>query len=115
MQPRSALRPRIILLLLMPQLLGACARAAKAPTVKAPAVLQGDFRTHDPSIIRQDSAYYVFSTGDEGGLNHGTIQIRRSTILANWELVGTIFPDIPEWIGNELGGVPPNLWAPRKS
>jgi len=112
MQTRSVLRPRIILLLLTPVLLAACARTAKAPAVKAPAVLQGDFRTHDPSIIRQDSAYYVFSTGDEGGLNHGTIQIRRSIDLANWELVGTIFSDIPKWIGDELGGVPPNLWAP---
>jgi arabinan endo-1,5-alpha-L-arabinosidase len=112
MQTRSVVRPRIILLLLMPLLLAACARAAKAPAIKAPAVLQGDFRTHDPSIIRQDSTYYVFSTGDERGLNHGTIQIRRSTDLANWQLVGTIFPDIPEWIGNELGDVPPNLWAP---
>jgi hypothetical protein len=71
MQPGSAVRPRIILLLLMPLLLAACARAAKAPTVKAPGVLQGDFRTHDPSIIRQDSAYYVFSNGDQGGLNYG--------------------------------------------
>jgi hypothetical protein len=79
MQTRSVVRPRIILLLLMPLLLAACARAAKAPAIKAPAVLQGDFRTHDPSIIRQDSTYYVFSTGDERGLNHGTIQIRRST------------------------------------
>ena len=112
MQTRSVLRPRIILLLLTPVLLAACARTAKAPAVKAPAVLQGDFRTHDPSIIRQDSAYYVFSTGDEGGLNHGTIQIRRSIDLANWELVGTIFSDIPKWIGDELGDVPPNLWAP---
>ena len=107
MQTRSALRPRIVLLLLMPLLLAACARATKAP-----AVLQGDVRVHDPSMIKQDGAYYVFATGDEGGLNHGTIQIRRSTDLTNWKLVGTIFPSIPEWIGKELGGVPPNLWAP---
>ena len=107
MQTRSVFRPRIVFLLLMPLLLAACARATKAP-----AVLQGDFRVHDPSIIKQDDAYYVFSTGDEGGLNHGTIQIRRSTDLTNWKLVGTIFPSIPEWIGSEIGGVPPNLWAP---
>ena len=103
----SVFRPRIVFLLLMPLLLAACAR-----TTKAPAVLQGDFRVHDPSIIKQDDAYYVFSTGDERGLNHGTIQIRRSTDLANWKLVGTIFPSIPEWVGSEIGGVPPNLWAP---
>src|SRR5690242_13726284 len=112
MQTSSVLRPRAILLLLIPLLLAACTGTVKAPAVKAPAVLQGDFRTHDPSIIRQDSAYYVFSAGDEGGLNHGTIQVRRSSDLANWELVGTVFPDIPEWIGKELGRTPPNLWAP---
>jgi arabinan endo-1,5-alpha-L-arabinosidase len=103
----------------MPVLLVACARATKeiptqegAPAIKAPTALQGDFRVHDPSMIKQDGAYYVFSTGDEGGLNQGTIQIRRSTDLASWKLVGTIFPSIPEWIGKELGKVPPNLWAP---
>ncbi len=107
MQTRSALRPRIVLLLLMPLLLAACAHATNAPTI-----LQGDVRVHDPSMIKQDGAYYVFSTGDERGLHHGTIQIRRSTDLMNWELVGTVFPSIPEWLGNEIGGVPPNLWAP---
>ena len=108
----SVFRPRIVFLLLMLLLLAACARATKAPAIKAPALLQGDFRVHDPSIIKQDDAYYVFSTGDERGLNHGTIQIRRSTDLANWKLVGTIFPSIPEWVEREIGGVPPNLWAP---
>jgi arabinan endo-1,5-alpha-L-arabinosidase len=107
MQTRSALRPRIVLLLLVPLLLAACARAAKAPTV-----LQGDFRVHDPSIIQQDGAYYVFSTGDEHGLNQGNVQIRRSTDLVHWELAGTVFPTTPDWIGKALGGVPPNLWAP---
>src|SRR4051812_33772169 len=83
MQTRSLLRPRIVLLL-MPLLLTVCAR-----TTKAPAVLQGDFRVHDPSIMKQDGAYYIFSTGDEQGLNQGTIQIRRSTDLTHWELAGT--------------------------
>ncbi len=107
MQTRSVVRPRIILLLLMSLLLAACARAAKAPTV-----LQGDFRVHDPSIIKQNDAFYVFSTGDERGFNHGTIQIRRSPDLTSWELLGTIFPTIPDWVGTTIGGVPPNLWAP---
>ena len=91
----------------MPLLIAACARAAKAPTV-----LQGDFRVHDPSIIKQNDSYYVFSTGDERGLNHGTIQIRRSPDLTNWELLGTIFPSVPDWVGATIGGAPPNLWAP---
>ncbi|MEO7911808.1 MAG: arabinan endo-1,5-alpha-L-arabinosidase [Roseiflexaceae bacterium] len=107
MQTRSVLRPRIILLLLLALLPAACARAAKAPTV-----LQGDFRVHDPSIIKQNDTFYVFSTGDERGLNHGTIQIRRSLDLTTWELLGTIFPTMPDWIAAAIGGAPPNLWAP---
>jgi arabinan endo-1,5-alpha-L-arabinosidase len=79
---------------------------------KAPAALQGDFRVHDPTLIRQDDTYYVFSTGDEHGLNQGAIQMRSSTDLANWQLVGTVFQKVPDWIGKAIGGTPPNLWAP---
>jgi arabinan endo-1,5-alpha-L-arabinosidase len=78
----------------------------------APNQLQGDVRVHDPSMIKQGETYYVFSTGDERGLNQGNIQIRKSTDLAHWELVGTVFSKIPDWITDELGATPPNLWAP---
>src|SRR5262245_26959774 len=111
--PRSAIRPHIALLLLMPLLLATCDRTIKAtptpeqaPAIKAPAVLRGDTRVHDPALIRQGGSYYVFSTGDERGLNHGTIQIRRSTDLTTWELAGTVFADIPSWIGEAIGGTP---------
>jgi arabinan endo-1,5-alpha-L-arabinosidase len=84
-----------------------------APTaVPAPSKLEGDFRVHDPSMIRQGDTYYVFSTGEEYGLNQGNIQIRKSTDLVNWELVGTVFSTIPDWVGTTIGGIPPNLWAP---
>jgi arabinan endo-1,5-alpha-L-arabinosidase len=79
---------------------------------KAPSALKGDFRVHDPSLIRQGSTYYVFSTGDERGLNQGNVQIRKSADLETWELVGTVFPTIPDWVGKAIGGTPPNLWAP---
>lgn len=78
----------------------------------APSTFTGDTRVHDPSMIKQGSTYYVFSTGDEHGLNEGTIQIRKSADLSTWELVGTVFSIIPAWIGQELSGTPPNLWAP---
>jgi arabinan endo-1,5-alpha-L-arabinosidase len=87
--------------------------AAPVPTaLPAPTKLQGDFRVHDPSMIRQRNVYYVFSTGEEYGLNQGNIQIRKSADLVNWELVGTVFSTIPDWIGKAIGGTPPNLWAP---
>jgi arabinan endo-1,5-alpha-L-arabinosidase len=97
----------LLTLLLVLFMLGACARA-----VKAPDQLQGDFRVHDPSMIRQGDTYYVFSTGDERGLNQGNIQIRKSSDLATWALVGTVFATIPQWVTDELGATPPNLWAP---
>ena len=104
---RFPVRLRAIISLTMLLMLTSCGGVPKAP-----AVLQGDFRVHDPALIEQDNTYYVFSTGDERGLNHGTIQIRRSTDLANWQLVGTVFQNIPDWIGKAIGGTPPNLWAP---
>lgn len=78
----------------------------------APATLTGDTRTHDPSMIRHSAAYYVFSTGDERGLNNGSIQIRSSSDMQAWELRGTVWEAIPDWVGAELGATPPNLWAP---
>jgi arabinan endo-1,5-alpha-L-arabinosidase len=104
-------RRAIVRLLLVLMLLASCAHAMKAP-IKAPSQLQGDVRVHDPSMIKQDDTSYVFSTGDERGLNQGNIQIRKSSDLANWELVGTVFAAIPDWITAELGSTPPNLWAP---
>jgi arabinan endo-1,5-alpha-L-arabinosidase len=92
-------------------LLAACAGTA-APAAPAPAKLSGDFRAHDPSMIKQGGVYYLFSTGDEYGLNGGTIQIRRSGDMARWELAGTVFDQIPDWVAQALGGAPPNLWAP---
>ncbi|HEU5088845.1 MAG TPA: arabinan endo-1,5-alpha-L-arabinosidase, partial [Roseiflexaceae bacterium] len=80
--------------------------------IAAPARLTGDTHTHDPALIQSGDSYYVFSTGDEHGLNNGAIQVRRSRDLAYWQLVGTVFDAPPAWIGETLGTMPPNLWAP---
>lgn len=77
-----------------------------------PKVMTGDIRTHDPGMIHQGQTYYVFSTGDERGLNEGNILIRQSSDLSYWQLVGTVFQTIPAWVTQELGKTPPNLWAP---
>jgi arabinan endo-1,5-alpha-L-arabinosidase len=67
---------------------------------------------HDPSMIRQGSTWYLFSTGDpNGGVNDGDIQIRTSTDLRTWRLSGTVFTTIPMWITSMVLGVQ-NLWAP---
>ncbi|MDA8296894.1 MAG: arabinan endo-1,5-alpha-L-arabinosidase [Actinomycetota bacterium] len=67
---------------------------------------------HDPSMIRQGTTWYLYSTGDpNGAVNGGDIQIRTSTNLRSWKLVGTVFSSIPAWITDRLGPIP-NLWAP---
>ena len=94
---------------------GAMPSASDTPevtAVPAPQELKGDFRVHDPSMIKQGDTYYVFSTGEERGYNGGNIQIRRSTDLVTWERVGSVFVVMPVWIGKAIGGLPPNLWAP---
>ncbi len=60
--------------------------------------------THDPSIIKQDGSYYIFSTG------YG-IPIRRSNDLYNWQSIGSVFTTIPDWALDEIPGAT-NIWAP---
>ncbi len=72
---------------------------------------QRDIYVHDPSLIEEDGKLYVFSTGYEP-VNDGTIMIRRSNgQIGMWELVGTVFDRIPDWVRAEVGDIP-NLWAP---
>ena len=107
MQTGSVFRPRIVFLLLMPLLLAACARATKAP-----AVLQGDFRVHDPSMIKQDDAYYVFSTGDEGGLNHGRYRSADRPISRIGSWLGRSFPAFLNGSAKRLAAFHPTFGHP---
>jgi arabinan endo-1,5-alpha-L-arabinosidase len=67
---------------------------------------------HDPTMLKQGSTYYLYSTGDpQGGVNHGNIQIRTTTDLRHWHFRGTVFAEIPGWITKAVGPIP-NLWAP---
>src|SRR5690606_11215787 len=52
----------------------------------------------------------VFSTGDPA-VAGGSIQIRRSSDLHDWELAGTVLDAIPDWVRDAVPGVE-NLWAP---
>ncbi len=62
---------------------------------------------HDPSMIREGRTWYLYSTGDPNGeVNDGDIQIRESTDLRTWRLVGTVFHTIPSWITNRITGRP---------
>jgi arabinan endo-1,5-alpha-L-arabinosidase len=68
---------------------------------------------HDPSIIRQNSTYYVFST-DASSSQGGFIPIRCSTDKIAWTACGYVFTTLPSWIS---GAVPQasEIWAPDVS
>ena len=68
---------------------------------------------HDPSIIRQDSTYYLFST-DASSTQGGFIPIRCSTDKIAWSACGYVFATLPSWIS---GAVPQatEIWAPDVS
>lgn len=63
---------------------------------------------HDPSIIRQNSTYYVFVT-DAG--QSGDIPIRCSTDRIAWTNCGTVFSALPSWVADTVPGAT-NIWAP---
>jgi arabinan endo-1,5-alpha-L-arabinosidase len=71
--------------------------------------LKGDLRVHDPVMIRQGDTFYVFSTG--GRRRGGIIPIRCSKDLYNWEYLGAVFDQMPEWATQEIPGTR-GIWAP---
>jgi arabinan endo-1,5-alpha-L-arabinosidase len=87
------------------------AEASPAPTKTVP--VPNYVFVHDPSMTKEGNIWYLFSTGDPQGVVYGgNIQIRESTNLTSWRLVGSVFQAIPSWIGPRLGGAVPNLWSP---
>jgi len=64
---------------------------------------------HDPSIIRQGSTYYVFST--DGGIQSGYIPIRCSTDKIAWSACGYVFSAMPSWVASTVPAAT-NIWAP---
>ena len=60
---------------------------------------------HDPSIIKDGAAYYMFSSG------HG-IAVKRSVDLRRWEFLPPVFPATPEWMRLEMPGFSGDIWAP---
>ena len=72
--------------------------------------LEGDVaQTHDPSIARDGTTYYVFATGKAPG--GGQLPIRCSDDLHRWRLCGRVFDQAPVWIRQTSPGTE-DLWAP---
>lgn len=69
----------------------------------------------DPSIIRQGSTYYAFSTDVAGYPEIGALPINCSQDKINWTACGSIFPgSMPQWIVASVPGIV-GLWAPDVS
>ena len=68
--------------------------------------LKGAVRhVHDPVMIRDGDAYYVFSTGPG-------VPMRRSQDMLDWKRIGRVFEDdVPAWAREEIPGAH-DIWAP---
>jgi arabinan endo-1,5-alpha-L-arabinosidase len=78
----------------------------------AKAVLQQNpnsnlFGTHDPVMIKQDSIYYLFSTGNG-------VSVASSTDMRSWKREKSVFSNPPEWITPQIipGFRGNSMWAP---
>jgi arabinan endo-1,5-alpha-L-arabinosidase len=65
---------------------------------------------HDPSIIREGSTYYVFST-DASASQGGYIPIRCSSDRIAWTACGNVFNVLPSWVATAVPQAT-EIWAP---
>ncbi|MBC7874522.1 MAG: arabinan endo-1,5-alpha-L-arabinosidase [Ferruginibacter sp.] len=69
--------------------------------------LKGNLYVHDPVMIKEGSAYYIFSTGKG-------IPIKTSGDRINWTNAGKVFDSLtlPGWRKNDIPEQDGSLWAP---
>ena len=65
---------------------------------------------HDPSIMKEKDAWYVFSTRT-GPPSEGELPIHCSADLHQWKSCGSVLRDLPEWVRKESPNTK-QLWAP---
>lgn len=69
--------------------------------------LSGDVTdVHDPAVIADAGAYYLFSTGQG-------VQVRTSPDLKVWSKAGQVFASKPSWVTTTAPETPNLLWAPE--
>src|SRR5579863_6733587 len=84
---------------------GSSSGSGSSPTVFSNYHLKGAITPiRDPSIMRQGSTYYLFST-DAGGAISGHLPIRCSPDAVNWQLCGAVFNQIPVWVQTQVPGI----------
>ncbi len=67
--------------------------------------LQQNISVHDPVMIRQDSTYYIFCTGNG-------IAMWSSTDRLNWKRERPVFDVTPQWVLDALPNFKSGFWAP---
>ncbi len=97
-------------------LFGHLSYASEASDPLASYTLTGDtLPILDPSVIRQGSSYYAFSTDVAGFPAEGNLPIHCSQDKVKWTTCGSVFPaGIPAWVQEKVPGVA-GLWAPDVS
>lgn len=84
--------------------------SAPSPGPLTSYTLTGDTSpVHDPSIIREGSTYYVFSTDQSN--QSGYIPIRCSADKVSWTACGYVFSSLPSWISTAVPNAT-GIWAP---
>lgn len=74
--------------------------------------LTGNVAIHDPSIAVLGDGFVSFATGVENASDGGTVRTKASPDGVDWQETGALPGGLPDWIAQELGYVPKNLWAP---
>lgn len=67
--------------------------------------LKTDISVHDPVMIRQDSTYYIFCTGQG-------IAMWSSSDMVHWKREKPVFEKAPEWTNNVVPSFKNHIWAP---
>lgn len=64
-----------------------------------------DIRVHDPVMIREDSTYYLFCTGQG-------ISVFSSKDMKRWKREDKVFAEPPQWALKAVPGFKGHIWAP---
>lgn len=67
--------------------------------------LRTDISVHDPVMIRQDSTYYIFCTGN-------SIAMWSSADRIHWKAEKPVFAAPPQWALDAIPGFRGHIWAP---
>ena len=87
------------------------ANTAGTPALTSLASIGDAQPVHDPSLIRQGSMYYVFSSDVAGQPSASHLPIRCSNDLVSWKSCGHVFDQPPSWVAAKVADVS-SLWAP---